>query len=73
MVEQRLPAAAPPQVQLLAAPVVVEVGGAVAEPLLDARPRGQRAAAAERHGVRQVLALHVAPQPAAGRHTGGRR
>lgn len=66
VVHQRLPAAPPPQVQLLALLVIVEVGRAVAELLLDAGPRGQGAAAAEGDAVHQVTPVHVIPQAAAG-------
>lgn len=66
MVRQRLSAASPPQVQPLALLVKVEVGGAVAEVLLDARPRGEGAAAAEGNAVHQVVSFNVTPQAAAG-------
>lgn len=66
VVHQRLPAAPPPQVLLLALLVVVEVGGAVAELLLDAGPRGRGAAAAEGDAIHQVTPVHVTPQAAAG-------
>lgn len=64
VVQQGLTAASPPEVQLLALLVIVEVGGIVAELLLDAGPRGQGAAAAEGNAVHQVPALHVTPYAA---------
>lgn len=65
VVQQGLAAASPPQVQLLALSVVVKVGRAVADLLLDAGPRGEGAAAAEGNAVYQVLPLHITPQTAA--------
>ncbi len=65
VVHQGLSAASPPQVQLLALLVIVEMGRAVADVLLDAGPRGEGAAAAEGNAVHQVLSIHVAPQTAA--------
>lgn len=67
VVQQRLSAAPPPQVQLLALLVVVEMGRAVADLLLDAGSRGQGAAAAEGDAVHQVLPVDITPQAAAGR------
>lgn len=64
VLQQRLAAAFHPQVQLLRLVLVVEVCGVVGDPLLDAGPRGVGVAAAEGDPVRQVLALHVAPQSA---------
>lgn len=66
VLHQRLSAASPPQVQLLALLLKVEVGGAVTEVLLDARPRGGGAAAAEGNAVHQVVSFNVTPQAAAG-------
>lgn len=64
MVHQRLVAAPPPQVEITAPAVVVEVGGAVGQPLLDARPRREGAAAAEGNSIHQELTVHVATQAA---------
>lgn len=61
VLHQRLSAASPPQVQLLALLVKVEVGGAVTEVLLDAWPRGGGAAAAEGNAVHQVVSFNVTP------------
>lgn len=68
VVQQGLSAAPPPQVELLAPLVVVEVYRPVADLLLDAGPRGQGTAAAEGNAIHQVLPLHVTPQ-AAGRRS----
>ncbi len=67
VVHQSLLAASSPQVQLLALLVVVEMCRAVADLLLDARPRGEGAAAAEWNTVHKVLPLHVTPQTTATR------
>lgn len=64
--EQRLAAAAHPQVQHLRLVLVVEVGRVVGELVLDAGSRWEGVAAAEGDAVHQVLALHVAPQAAGG-------
>lgn len=67
VLHQRLSAASPPQVQLLAPLVKVEVGGAVTEVLLNARPRRGGTTAAEGNTVHQIVSLNVTPQAATGK------
>lgn len=62
--QQGLAAAALPHVELLGVVVVAVVGGVVGHLHLDAGPRGAGVAAAERHTVHQVLAVHVAANAA---------
>lgn len=64
VVQQGLSTASPPQVQLLALLVIVEVGWAVADLVLDAGSRWESVAAAEGNSVYQILSLHITPQTA---------
>lgn len=62
--EQGLAAATLPHVELLSVVVIAVVGGVVCHLHLDAWPGGAGVAAAERHAVHQVLAVHVAANAA---------
>lgn len=63
VLQHGLPAASPPQAELLARPVGAEVSRDAAKLLLDAGPRREGAAAAEGNLLHQVLPSHVAPEP----------
>lgn len=62
--EQGVAAAPLPHVELLSVVVIAVVGRVVGHLQLDAGPWGAGVAAAERHAVHQVLAVHVATNAA---------
>lgn len=66
VVQEGLPAAAAPEVELLRLVVVAVVSRVVGDLVLDARSRGAGVTAAERDAVHQVPPVHVAFDPTTG-------